>query len=103
MFNRAGIFRGDQWYQMNQLCSNSPYRNSDFFNNDFFKKPLFRRLISVGIRDPTYLRGKTREMELVTIFTSCHGILMSFFREKLVTLNWLQFLHHVTLVRQVFP
>ena len=75
---------------MRQLCRNSQYRNSDFFINDFFKKPFFRRLFSGVIRVHTYLRGKTREMELVTIFTSCHGILMSFFfREKLVTLNWL--------------
>ena len=64
---------------MNQLCSNSPYRNSDFFINDFFKKPLFRRLFSGGIRDPTYLHRKTREIELVMILTCCRGILTSFF------------------------
>ena len=104
---------------MSQLCSNSPYPNSDFFINDFFKKRLFRRLFSGGIGNPTYLRGKTREMELVTSLTSCQGILTSFFfsaknschwigynyyvksfyfdeffRKKLVKLNWLWFLHH---------
>ena len=63
---------------MNQLCSNSPYRNSDFFINDFFKKPLFRRLFSGGIRDLTSLRGKTREMELVTSLTLLYGNLTSF-------------------------
>ena len=78
MFNRAGIFCGDHWYQINQFCNISPYQNSDFFNNDFFKKPLFRRLFSGGIRDPTYLRGKTREIELVTILTSYYSILTSF-------------------------
>ena len=78
MFNRAGIFCGDQWYQMSQLCSNSPYRNSDFFNNDFFKKTLFRRLFSGGIRVPTYLRGKSREIELATILTLLYGILTCF-------------------------
>ena len=82
MFNRAGIFCGDHWYQINQLCNNSPYRNSDFFINDFFKKTLFRRLFSGGIRVPTYLRGKTREIELVTSLTSCQGILTSFFPRK---------------------
>ena len=69
MFNRAGIFCGDHWYQINQFCNIDLYRNSDFFNNDFFEKPLFHRLFSGGIRVPTYLRGKTREMELVTILT----------------------------------
>ena len=78
MSNRAGIFCGDHWYQINQLCNNSPYRNSDFFINDFFKKTLFRRLFSGGIRVPTYLRRKTREIELVTSLTSCQGILTSF-------------------------
>ena len=67
---------------MSQLCSNSPYRNSDFFINDIFKKTFFRRLFSGGIRDPTYFHEKTREMEWVTILTSCHGILRSFFPRK---------------------
>ena len=69
----------------------------------------------MGIRVPTYLRGKTREIELVMSLTSCQGILTSFFPRKtdvielvtiitsnhfifpqknLVKLNRLQFLHH---------
>ena len=98
MFNRAGIFCGDQWYQISQLCSNSPYRNSDFFINDFFKKTLFRRLFRGGIRVQTYLRGKTREMELVTSLTSCQGILTSFLRKKFMSLIWLRLLHQIILV-----
>ena len=46
----------------------------------FFKKTLFRG----GIRDPTYLHRKTREIELVMILTCCRGILTSFF----VNLFW---------------
>ena len=63
---------------MHQLCSNSQYQNSDFFINDFFKKPLFRRLFSGGIKVHTYLRGKTREIELVMSLTLLYGILTSF-------------------------
>ena len=94
MSNRAGIFCGDQWYQMDQLCTNSPYRNSDFFINDFFKKPLFRQLFSGGIRVRTLYRQKTREIERVMILRICHGILTSFFIQIAFT-----FFCHATYLR----
>ena len=49
-------------------------------------------------RDPTYLRGKTREIELVMSLTSCQGILTSFLREKFMSLNWLRLFHQIILV-----
>ena len=50
--------------------------------NDHWSQGIFRRLFSGGIRVPSYLRGKTREIELVTSLTSCQGILTSFFPRK---------------------
>ena len=78
MSNRAGIFCGHHWYQMRQLCSNSPYQNSDFFIIDFFKKHLSVNY-SVG------------ELGLQLIYA-----------EKLVKLNWLRVLHHCMVFWRVF-
>ena len=79
MSNQAGIFCGDHWYQMHQLCKNSQYQNSNFFINDFFKKTLFRQLFSGGIMVPTI------------------------YAEKLVKLNWLRVLHYGMVFWRVFP
>ena len=102
MFNRAGTFCGDHWYQINQLCNNSPYQNSDFFINDFFKKHFFVDYSVGELGFQLIYAEKLVKLNWLRVLHHVRVFWRVFFHEKLMSLNWLRLLHQIILFWQVF-
>ena len=103
MSNRAGIFCGDYWYQINQLCNNSSYRNSDFFIIDFFKKHLSVNYSVGELGFQLIYAEKLVKLNWLRVLHHVRVFWRVFFREKLMSLNWLWLLHQIILFWRVFP
>ena len=97
MCNWAGIFCGHHWYQMRQLCSNSPYQNSDFFIIDFFKKHLSVNYSVGELGFQLIYAEKLVKLNWLRVLHHVRVFWRVFFREKLMSLNWLRLLHQIIL------